>query len=218
MKVGMPKSGVDVDVSHKESNATQWSEVVAGRRKTCSHTLHRESKPIPVILNWYEVLNHCHISEYTNSGPVRSQLLVRNRKLKSKKSTKVRQKILIIGDSHASGIASKMQHNLDEDFEIQGIVKPGADLAAITHTVDKVTGALTKQDALVVWGGSRDVSRNESLKGLDQTSQFVESNSQTNVVVVNVPHRFDLETKAFNRTLSKLTNKLSKCNNINCDL
>jgi hypothetical protein len=65
----------------------------------------------------------------------------------------------------------------------------------------------------VVWGGTRDVSRNESLKGLNQISQFVESHSQTNVVVVNVPHRFDLEAhscvndevKAFNRTLSKLT-------------
>jgi hypothetical protein len=72
---------------------------------------------------------------------VRSQLLVRNRKINSKKSTKVRQKILIIGDCHARGTASGMQHNLNDEFEIQGIVKPGADLEAITHTVNKVTGS-----------------------------------------------------------------------------
>jgi hypothetical protein len=70
---------------------------------------------------------------------------VRNRKINSKKSTKTRQKILITGDDHACGIASEMQHNLDDEFEIQGVVKPGADLAAITHTVNKVTGTLTNK-------------------------------------------------------------------------
>jgi hypothetical protein len=100
------------DVSYKESTVTQWSEVAAGGRKIRSHTRHSESKPIPVIHNWYEVLNNCYISEYANSDP-----LVRNCKIKSKKSTKAKQKILITGDSHARGIASEIQLNLDDDFQ-----------------------------------------------------------------------------------------------------
>jgi len=59
----------------------------------------------------------------------------------SAKSTKAKRKILIIGDNHALGIASEIQLNLDDDFEIQGIVKPGSDLAAITHIVNRDTGA-----------------------------------------------------------------------------
>jgi hypothetical protein len=58
------------DVSYKESTVTQWVEVVAGRRKIHSHTRHSVSKPIPVIHNWYKVLNNCYIGEYVNSDPV----------------------------------------------------------------------------------------------------------------------------------------------------
>jgi len=181
------------DVSYKESTVTQWSEVIAGRRKIRSHTRHSEAKPIPVIQNRYEVLNSCYISEYVNSDSVGSQPLFRNSKIKLNKSTKIKQKILVIGDSHARGIASEIQLNLSNDLEIQGIVKPGSDLAAITHTINRDTGALTKQDAVAVWGGIGDISRNESQKGLGQIRKFVERHSQTNVLVVNVPNRFDVE-------------------------
>jgi hypothetical protein len=64
---------------------------------------------------------------------------------------------------------------------------------------------------IVVWGGTRDISRNESQKGLGQLRKFMERHSQTNVMAVNVPNRFDLEAhscvnqevKAFNRKLDK---------------
>jgi hypothetical protein len=54
------------DVSNSESIETQWSEIVAGRRKIRSHIWHIESKPILVMHNGYEVLNH-YIGEYVNS-------------------------------------------------------------------------------------------------------------------------------------------------------
>jgi hypothetical protein len=136
------------DVSHKESTETQWTEVVAGRRKFPSHTRHSEFKPIPVIRNQFEVLNNYYPSEYANSDPVRIQPLVRKHKPKASKTMKMKHKILIIGDSHAHGIASEILHNLDDDFAIQGIVKSGSDLAEITHTAIRDTGALTKQDVL----------------------------------------------------------------------
>jgi CO dehydrogenase/acetyl-CoA synthase alpha subunit len=57
---------------------------------------------------------------------------------------------------------SEIQHNLDDDFETQGLLKSGWDLTATTHTVNRDTGTLTKHDA-VVWAGIIDISRNESL-------------------------------------------------------
>ena len=141
-------------------------------------TRHIRSKPIPVIHNRYEVLNKCNISEYATSVSMRSHLLVGNCRIKTNKPTKKKHKILIIGDSHARGIASEIKHNLDDDFEIQGIVKPGSNLAVITHTVNKGTGALTKHDVVVVWGGTRNISRNETQRGLSQIRNFVEKHSQ----------------------------------------
>jgi hypothetical protein len=82
---------------------------------------------------------------------MRSHSLVEKCRIKTNKPAKKKHKILFIGDSHARGIASEIQHNLDDDFEFQGIVKPGWNLAAITHTVNKDTVALTKHGD-VVWG------------------------------------------------------------------
>ena len=46
---------------------------------------------------------------------------------------------------------------------------------------------------VVVWGGTRDVSRNETQRALNQIRNFVEKHSQTNILVMSVRHRFDLE-------------------------
>lgn len=85
-----------------------------------------------------------------------------------------------------------LQHNLEEDFEIQGIVKPGSDLAAITNTVTRDTGIVTKHD-VAVWGDAKDVSKNETLKGFCEIRIFVENHSQTNILVLNVPNRYNLD-------------------------
>jgi hypothetical protein len=148
--------------------------------------------------------------------------LARNCKINSNKSTKAKRKILIIGDSHARGITSEIQLNLDNDFEIQGIVKPGSDIAAVTHIASRDTSALTKHDALVIWGGIRDISRKESQNGLCQIRNFLKRHSQTNVLEVNVTKRSDLEThfcvnyevNAFNRKLDKRMKSFQSANTV----
>ena len=87
---------------------------------------------------------NCYIGECANSESLGSHPLIGNSEIKISKSTKAKYKILIKGDSHTQWISSEIQYNLDDDFEIQGIVKPGSDLAAIMHAVNKDTGALTK--------------------------------------------------------------------------
>jgi len=42
------------------------------------------------------------------------------------------------------------------------------------NTINRDTGSLTKQDAVVVWGGTRDISRNESQTDFCQIRNFVE--------------------------------------------
>ena len=101
---------------NKEYMETQWSVIGARRRKGRSHTRHIATRPIPVIHNRYEVLTKCAPSEHTNSVSMRSYSMMSNNGFQTNKPTKKKRKILIIGDSHAWGIAAEIQHNLDEDF------------------------------------------------------------------------------------------------------
>jgi len=64
---------------------------------------------------------------------------------------------------------------------------------------------------VVVWEGTKDAGRNETRDGLNHTQAFVMKNSQTNVILMSVPHRYDLDmdlcvnkqVKTFNRKLRK---------------
>jgi len=115
--------------------------------------------------------------------------------LKSKGDyNKKQNKIIILGDSHVRGCAQEVQYNLGRDFEVQGIVKPGANTEI--NTLPNITRKLTKKDVVMVWGGTRDVGRNETKKKQHQMKNFVSNHNQTNVIVMSVPWRYDLEQKS----------------------
>jgi hypothetical protein len=139
-------------------NAIPWSDVVAGRRRA-THRLQKKPDQTLVINNHYDLLSPSdrHGSETGTSRAVQ---------LKSKGDyNKKQNKIIILGDSHARGCAQEVLHNLGRDFEVQGIMKPGANMEIIVNTSPNITRKLTKKD-IVVWGGTRDVGRNETKKGL----------------------------------------------------
>ena len=120
-------------------------------------------------------------------------------------------KIIILGDSHARGCAQEVQHNLGHDFEVHGIVKPGADSEIIVNTSTKITGKLTKNDVVVVWGSTWDVGRNETEKGLHQITNFVKNHNHTNVIVMSVQCRCDLQPKScVNDEVKVYSRKLKK--------
>jgi hypothetical protein len=46
---------------------------------------------------------------------------------------------------------------------------------------------------VVVWGGTKDVARNRTQKGLIQLKNIVENHKQTNIFVMSIPHRYDIQ-------------------------
>jgi len=72
---------------------------------------------------------------------------------------KRKQKVIIIGDSHAKGCAAEITHNLERTFEVTGYVKPRMGLEEITNIARKETDEFTKKDMFVVWGGSNNVAK-----------------------------------------------------------
>lgn len=149
-------------------------------------------KPIPTIINRYKVLDLLHTQSPTHLQPkyanclvkkepsrpinsISTGLLSKRREIDNMKpQAKKRGNIIILGDSHANGCAQEIQHNLKNDYKIQGIVKPGASVQSVVSTSSDSFGKLSKQDVIVLWGGTCDVGRNESTKGLYQIRSFVE--------------------------------------------
>ena len=68
-----------------------------------------------------------------------------------------KHKIIIAGDSHTRGLASNLKHNLNNDFDLNGFVKPGADINTITTSLTVDSKHLTSNDILVLWGSTNDV-------------------------------------------------------------
>jgi hypothetical protein len=82
----------------------------------------------------------------------------------------------------------------------------------ILTTVDELRSSVKKEDVLVVWGGSNDISKNNSRQAISNMSDFVKNSSGSNVIVINAPHRHDLipnscvnkEVAKFNRLMKKV--------------
>jgi len=66
-----------------------------------------------------------------------------------------------------------------------GYVKPNAGLSEIKN--------LGKNDVVLLCGGTLDVAKNNTSKGLSSVLQFVTNTEHTNVIMIDAPHRFDLE-------------------------
>jgi hypothetical protein len=56
-------------------------------------------------------------------------------------------------------MATELQHNLDTNYTVQGIVKPGADLEVMLHSNMKDCESLTNKDILIISLGFHGHSR-----------------------------------------------------------
>jgi predicted phosphodiesterase len=112
-----------------------------------------------------------------------------------KLTTKVhstKKKVMIIGDSHVRGCAANLIHECGKSFEVMGIVMPGSGLLNITQAAKKEISELNRNDYIVIWGGSNDISKNESSKALKHATKFALQHRHTNIVFVPALHRYDL--------------------------
>jgi hypothetical protein len=127
------------------------------------------------------------------------------------KHVEKKHKIIVIGDSHARGCAAEIKLNLDEGFEVQGFVTPGTGANTVTTSAKSDIQHLSKQDVVVVWGGSKDVGKNETKKGIKCIQRFVKTNNHTNFILMDIPHRYDLErTSCVNKEVERYNRRIRK--------
>jgi hypothetical protein len=104
-----------------------------------------------------------------------------------------------------------MEHNLKDSYKTSGFVKPGASIDTLIASATGDIEYLRNRQSCFL-GGTNDVSKNNSQGGLKHIVNFVETNSHMNIILVSVPHRYDLsgwscvnsEVKTFSRKLVKL--------------
>ena len=63
----------------------------------------------------------------------------------------------------------------------------------ITNSAKVDIHPLTKQDVILVWGGSMDVWKNVTKNWIKCPQNFVKKNSDTNIILRDAPHRHDLD-------------------------
>ena len=66
---------------------------------------------------------------------------------------KGQRKVLIIGDSHARGCVTELQHLLKKDFGVLGFITPGLGIKHIKDTSMGKLRHLSQEDVVVLWGG-----------------------------------------------------------------
>jgi lysophospholipase L1-like esterase len=165
-----------------------------------------------------------------------------NRKITAKGSNKVNKgasrppyittktvqkpKMLILGDSHARGCAANLKSSLNENFEVTGTLVPGSRLEHITNLARSDISHMNHNDFVVVWGGTNDISKNESNTGLKHLRKFALRNKHTNIITVAPPHRYDLpdfscvnhETQVFKRKLRKQLKDMQHTHTVDVNL
>jgi hypothetical protein len=172
---------------------------------------------IPVIINRFELLrtddNHEEaVSDFVNTVTAanKNEENIENTAMDFEiKQRETNHKVLIIGDSHARGCAAEISDTLEETFEVLGIVCPGAGIDFIsTYTMAEIL-QLTKEDVVIIWGGSNDVAKNEANQGIEKIMRVVESIKHTNVILLEAPCRYDLDLEScVNKEVRKFNNSL----------
>jgi len=80
-------------------------------------------------------------------------------KIKNTYFPKQTKKIIIIGDSHARCCATNVKSSLNDTFQIMGSVMPGSRLEHIMSLARSEISHLSRNDFVVVWGVTNDISK-----------------------------------------------------------
>jgi hypothetical protein len=107
--------------------------------------------------------------------------------------------------SGARGCASEVKQQLNNEYEVFGFINPGSGMKDIKESAKMQMAELT----VVLWGGSNDIARNNSVVGMKHILDLLISSTHSNVILLSVPHRHDLSNdscvnrklKVFNRSL-----------------
>lgn len=183
----------------------QQTEVLAtcNKEQTLLSPQHHEgSFNIPTILNG--VVNIPKKKQPPNvKNSVTPHLKSHNKKL---------HHVRIIGDSHLKCTAGKLKLYLNSQFSVLSIIKPNAKTNLVLDNQQEELKLLGKKDFLIISAGTNDL--NTPISNINNLIAplitFVSKMDHTNVLVVNIPYRYDLGQDPVSIGVKKKTARYSK--------
>ncbi|KAG8310248.1 hypothetical protein J6590_067533 [Homalodisca vitripennis] len=191
-----------------------FSNVVSKNiRNPSKGKMHIKKQPLSTIstFNYYEVLSSDtddYEDELQNIDAENVQVKVQN--------IVTKKKLLLCSDSHGRDVAWNI-NNIQNSFEAIGYVKPGGKSEQVLNMINFEKENCSNDDVLVLMCGANDVAKNESQVAINNITKALEMAKcyTSNVVLVDLPNRYDLaewscvneETKKTNEILKKLSEK-----------
>jgi hypothetical protein len=134
-----------------------------------------------------------------------------NKSIKVKNPSAAKHKVPIVGDSHARDSASRLQPYLGDDYSVSSFVKPSTPMEEILTTVDEPRVSVKREDILIVWGGSHNISNNNMREAISSVSDLAKTSSESNIILINAPHWQDLiPNSCVNKQLAKYNRLMKK--------
>jgi len=129
----------------------------------------------------------------------------------SRFSSKKDRKVLIMGCSHTRFCATNIKSEIKDNYDVRGLVKPGAGADMLENTANSDIANLTKNDVATFCGGANDAAKTNPKRPLRHVRNSTKSNNYTNIILVSAPCGYDLmqpwcvndEIRSFNRNLMK---------------
>jgi hypothetical protein len=130
-------------------------------------------------------------------------------------SNKPLHKIVLCGDSHIKGLAIDLKSRLTSDFKLISVTKPGLISSFLSETFMETVKDLTNDDMLIICCGSNDYEQDNCKVTFKNIREYVLSLKHTNILVLAIPHRYDLlNSIKVNTEFTKVNRKLSKLMNL----
>lgn len=134
--------------------------------------------------------------------------------LDNKTSTPIftKHKVLLIGDSHLRGYSENMKLYLNDQFQVSGFIKPGAETKTILEQTTKEIDNLLSTDFIILSCGSNDIGRVRLNVVLSDIIGFIKKVIHTKVILLTIPVRHDLRGAniSINKEITKFNKRLCK--------
>jgi hypothetical protein len=119
-----------------------------------------------------------------------------------------KHKVVILGDSHLKGSVPRIDNYLNSKFEVNGFIKLGAGFEEIVGKSILGLSRLAKMCLYVMVVPIIFTVVTQKIIIL-QIMKFFQDNDKSNIIMVDIPHRYDLPdnshvNKAFNSKLKKI--------------
>jgi len=184
-------------------NDNEWATSIQTTHKI--DTLYKEGFKILTIVNGRIVKSEVRNCARKEEKATKRQCI---------KFLKTNHKVLIIGDSHLKGSATKTNQFLNTKFSVSSFIKPGATINKLVSSQEKELKDLGKKDVIVLSGGANDMDNINEDKGsevLAKMTKFMQTYNNTNIAKISIPHRFDLHNESrTNLAIQKINSKLKK--------